>query len=218
MKSIYLATAFTFLAAALPSHAALVITEVMSSSAHTGGTNNADWFELTNNGTSAFDLTGWTWNDFDTSDTNAGFGLITSIAAGQSIIITGEPTSPAGAWAANWGISPTLVADIGSEFHNFSSSGDTIYIYGPTDLVNPVLTLTFGAATSGFSFEWDTAGNSLGLSVAGENGAAAALSNGQSVGLGAGVDVGSPGLAIPEPSSALLLGVAGLGAFIRRRK
>lgn len=44
-------------------HAALVITEVMSSSGHPGGPANGDWFELHNSGASTLDLTGYYWDD-----------------------------------------------------------------------------------------------------------------------------------------------------------
>ena len=61
-------------------HAGIVITEVMSSSG-TGGTT--DWFELTNDGSSAVSLTGWKMDD-GSFNINAAVALsgITSLGAG----------------------------------------------------------------------------------------------------------------------------------------
>jgi hypothetical protein len=65
-------------------HAGIVITEVMSSS----GTNGTpDWFEVTNDGSSAVSLSGWKFDDgsFNLAAAVALSG-ITSIGAGESVI------------------------------------------------------------------------------------------------------------------------------------
>jgi MYXO-CTERM domain-containing protein len=87
-----------------------------------------------------------------------------------------------------------------------------------------VAAVTFGAATTGKTFEWDTSGNPLGLSVTGENGAFTALLDGNDgtadtnpALYGPGSDVGSPGTAVPEPAAGLL-GMLGLAAILRRRR
>jgi hypothetical protein len=202
------------------SHAQLVVTEVMSSSAHGGGTNNADWFELTNTGLIAFDLTNYSWDDDSATVGSANFGPITSIAAGQSIAFTAETLGDEASWISDWGLSGVTVVHLGGTvFQNFGSGGDEINIYDASNAL--VLTQTFGAATQGFSFEWDQTNSPLGLSVIGENGAFQAVSNGQTVGNGPGVDVGSPGFApVPEPSTYVLIGI-GLTAMligIRRKR
>ena len=72
--------------------------------------------------------------------------------------------------------------------------------------------MTLGAATSGYSFEWDAAGTSLGMSVLGENGAFQATAA-----AGGGPDIASPGtVAIPEPGTLALLGLSGLLVLCRR--
>lgn len=198
--------------------AGLVITEVMSSSAHSGGTNNGDWFELTNNGVAAFDLTGFSWDDNSNTAGSSGFGSITSIGAGQSIIFTEETLGAESSWIANWGLSGVTVVHLGSAgFQGLAAGGDAINIY---DNLGALVTgVTFGTATAGYSFEWDINGNSLGLSVTGENGTFQALSNGQTTGNGPGVDIGSPGVAVPEPSTyAMLLASAGVMFWTLRRK
>lgn len=218
MKKILSLLGLTLLAGSGLSHASLVITEVMSSSAHSGGTNNGDWFELTNTGSTAFDLTGFSWDDNTNTPGSANFGSITSIAAGQSIIFTEETIGAESSWLANWGLSGVVVVNLGSGvFQGLGAGGDAINIYDAGGAL--VTSVTFGTATGGYSFQWDTAGNYLGLSAIGVNGAFQALENGQTTGFGAGVDVGSPGV-VPEPSTyaMLFVGAALLGFVLRRKR
>lgn len=202
------------------SEAALVITEVMSSSAHSGGTNNGDWFELTNTGPLSLSIAGWSWDDNSVTPGSANFGSLTSIAAGQSVIFTEETVGDESTWRTNWGILPGVtVMNLGSGvFQGLGAGGDQVNIYNASNAF--VTGVTFGTATAEFSFEWDTAGVSLGLSAIGQNGAFQAALNGQTTGAGPGVDVGSPGVvAVPEPSAVVALG-GGMGMLLalRRRK
>lgn len=214
--SVILGITLTLLAC-VSTQAGLVITEVMSSSIHSGGTNNGDWFELTNNGVTAFDLTGFSWDDDSNTPGVASFGGITSIGAGQSIIFTDETVGAESSWIANWGLSGVTVVNLGSGSPGLGNGGDAIYIYNGSGVL--VTSVTFGASTAGSSFEWDINGNSLGLSVLGENGAFRALSNGQTTGNGPGLDIGSPGVAVPEPSTyAMLIAGAGVMFWTMRRK
>ncbi len=198
------------------SKAAIFITEVMSNSAHPGGTSNGDWFELTNTGTLAVNISGWSWDDDSNTPGTAGFGGLSIINPGESILVVRETTGQESSWASDWGISGVTLVNVGAGtgVPDFSVSGDTLYIYDNTNA--EVTTVTFGASTQGVSFEWDGFGNSLGLSVTGENGAIQATSNGAS---GSGVDIGSPGVAqIPEPSRALLCLLGSLTVTLRRRR
>ena len=197
-------------------HAAIVITEVMSSSAHpSGGSNNGDWFELTNNGSTAVDVTGWSWDDSSDTPGSGNFGALTSIASGQSVVICEEPAGDESIWLADWNLTGVTVINVGgSVFQGLGAGGDEVNIYDASDVL--VTTATFGTATGGRSFEWDQDGNSLGTSVAGENGAFVAASDGVSA---AGVDIGSPGFSlVPEPGSALLCAMATLGFLGRRSR
>ena len=197
---------------------AIVITEVMTFSSHGGGSNNADWFELTNTGPTLVSIVGWSWDRSSNLAGTATFGSVTSIEAGTSLIVTNETVSAESSWISNWGLSGVTVVNLGNGAPNFLASGDRLYIYDNTN--TQVTSVTFGAATQGRSFEWDILRNSLGLSVAGENGAYLAISNGQTSGLGPGVDVGSPGFSVPEPSRFLLfaIGTTATTIFRRRRK
>ena len=175
---------------------------------------NGDWWELFNSGASDIDLTGYSWDDNSATAGSADFNNVT-IAAGTYLIVCQETIGAEQAWREVWGIAASVpVINLGNtEFQNFGSTGDEVHLYSPA-LVE-LAAVTFGAATIGFSFEWDNAGTSLGLSVIGENGAFQATASGGGV---TGPDVGSPGTgaAIPEPGTAALL-VLGAAALLRRR-
>lgn len=198
--------------------AGLVVTEVMSSSAHPGGPANGDWWELTNTGAAAISLNGYS---FDDDSVTPGAALLpngVSIAVGESILFVDESVANLTGWRAAWGISPSVQAYSSAQFtgvySGLSAGGDQVNVYD--NLNQLVASAIFAAASAGFSFEWKKNGDALGFSVIGENGAYLALSNGAA---GLGVDVGSPGHAVPEPSSLALalLGAVGLG-LVRRRK
>jgi hypothetical protein len=76
----------------MAAHAQLVITEVMSQASTNLGTalvaQNSDYWELSNFGTNALDLTGYKWNDdaggLAGADSTPFQGLI--VAPGQSVV------------------------------------------------------------------------------------------------------------------------------------
>ena len=193
------------------SNADLIITEVMSSSSHTNTAANADWWELFNSGSSAVDLTGYSWDDDTQTAGSADFNGLT-LAAGGTLIICGETIGAEAAWRSVWGLDGSVaVVNLGNtEFQNLGSTSDGIYVYD--SLSQLVTNVIFGAATAGYSFEWNTSGESLGLSVNGENGAFQAGPT-----AGGGPDIASPGVAIPEPLTGLLTGFCGLGLLLYRR-
>ena len=95
----------------------------------------------------------------------------------------------------------------GDDFSGLGSSGDSIFIWDSSE--NLIVSISFGPAVEGFSFQWDTNGTYLGLSSLGINGA---ISNGN--------DIASPGVAIPEPSTyALTFGlIILLFVFMKHRR
>jgi len=174
----------------------LVLTEVMSESAHPSGTANGDWWELTNTGQVAVDLAGFSWSDSDNLPGETRFPNFT-IGPGQSILVVNENAGNLAGFKRAWGLAfsdaSVLSKDrfAGEGFSRLNATADDVYVYNAADDV--VAHVRFGSAgAGGRSFAWDTTGTFLGLSVLGQRGAYRATSNGAG---GAGVDVASPGIA-----------------------
>jgi Lamin Tail Domain/PEP-CTERM motif len=202
--------------------AALAITEVASTSgAPEAALSGLDWWELTNTGPSSVLLNGYEWEDNNPQGAGVDTAIFPdgiTIAAGESIIIHDGDSAVPVAFRSVWGLANTAQVLYGDSFggnnmfSGLSSSGDQVNLYD--NLGSLVSSVTFGASTSGVSFEWDTDGNTLGLSVAGENGAYLAPG-------GAG-RISSPPGHVPEPASIALVGMAVCGFWancgLRRRK
>jgi Lamin Tail Domain/Abnormal spindle-like microcephaly-assoc'd, ASPM-SPD-2-Hydin len=177
-------------------HGQLVITEVMASSIHASGSKaKGDWWELTNTGAVAVDLTGYKWDDAPTplTPTVSNFPSGTIIQPGESIIILDEPAANVAFWRTAWSLPLTLqvldstafTAAGGNDFSGFENTGDQVNVYGPAG--NLVASVAFGISTQGKSFAFHRDGKPvLGLSsVTGEQGATASTLSPS--------DVGSPG-------------------------
>ncbi|MEM0965251.1 MAG: lamin tail domain-containing protein [Verrucomicrobiota bacterium] len=211
-----LISAFSILATT--ASAQLVITEVMSNSDHPGGDANGDWWELTNTGGSAVDLTDYYWDDGDGFGVDGAVFPSVNIGAGESIVIVDEGTDNLAGFIAAWGGGFTAISrdDFGgdNDFSGLSAGGDQVDLYNSAGGI--VDSAVFGDSDGGGkSFEWDSSGTSLGFSVQGENGAFIAPGDGAG---GTGIDIGSPGV-IPEPGIfGALAGVVALGFAASRRR
>jgi len=131
------------------------ITEVMSS----GGTS--DWFELTNYGSTAIDITGWKVDDnsfnFATSVLLNG---VTSIAPNERVIFCENASAAyASTFRTFWGLSEDVqVGTYTGSGIGLSSSGDGVIVFNASG--TEIWRVSFGAATAGTSFYWGY--NSLG--------------------------------------------------------
>jgi autotransporter-associated beta strand protein len=183
-----------------PAHAAGIIriTEVMSSSG-TGGT--ADWFELTNYGDEAVDITNWRIDDDSQSFGSAVLlNGITSIASGTSVVFIEGTDVTATNYKNYWGGSVTTGVAVGyysGSGIGFGSGGDKVTIFNSGGTL--ITQVSFGAASTGTSFYWTytasgTAVTSAALSSPGNLGA---FTSGSTP-----TNVGSPGVAITVAESA----------------
>ena len=180
--------------------AVLRVTEAMSSSG-TGGT--ADWFEVTNYGTTAADITGYKMDDNSFSSSSAvSLTGVTTIAPCESVIFveSAAPVTDLPAFRTFWGLAGS--AQVGSYTGSgvsFGSSGDGAAIFNAANTL--VSSVTFGPATAGRSFYYvyNSAGTILStgspVSAAGSLGA---FTSANIVG-----NVGSPGISASSLELAL---------------
>lgn len=204
-------------------HAEIIITEVASWSSGSSPLE-ADWFELTNTGVAAVDISGWKVDD-SPGNFAASLALtgITSIAAGESVIFLEQandmdaptPAEYVAAFKSLWfGASAPAGLQIGTYQGSgigLSTGGDQVNIFDGAG------TLIWGVAFGGAddSAPLSTFDNAAGLakptqltllSAVGVNGAFTAF----------GADeIGSPGtiVTVPEPAS-LAMFVAAFGALV----
>lgn len=208
----------------------LRLTEVMSSS---GGGGTADWWEVTNFGTSSVDMTGWRMDDSSfLFGSSVALNGVTSVAPGESALFieTSAPLTDIPAFRSFWGGSANVVA-IGSYAGSgvsLSSAGDGVVLF---DSVGTEVTprVSFGAATSGstFYYAYDASGSPTTSPNTNAIVSTVGTLDGQVTYLSATSvpqNTGSPGTAInavPEPSSLAVIGCgAGVAVWIanRRRK
>lgn len=223
-----LAIAFC-LSAAAPAFAQLStlrITEVMSQSGTTP-TFTADWWEVTNFGASAVDLTGWKMDDNTFAiGTAVALNGVTSIGAGESVVFieTNAPLTVIPDFRSFWGGSAATAA-IGSYTGSgvgLSSNGDGIVLFN-SGSAEATPRVTFGTATLGSSFFYQYASN--GDPTTSPNTSAVVSTVGTVTGqvtylsaTSVTQNIGSPGTAInavPEPST-VALGSIGLAILAAR--
>jgi uncharacterized protein YjiK len=149
------------LAVTAPAAAPSVIVSEVSPWSSGNATYGADWFELTNTGTTAVDLTGWKMDDNSHSSGNAvALNGVDSLAPGQSaIFLEGDATKDA-AFLTSW-FGSDVPAGFAAGYYGgagvgLSTDGDEVNIYdGVGGLVTGV---AFGGSSSGRTFD-----NSAGL-------------------------------------------------------
>jgi len=216
MKKVLRATVFLILCMALTTQAGIIISEVMPDSSHDKDVtnDNGDWFEITNTGSNAVDLSGWSWVDDKDSHDKLAFPAVT-IAAGESIICLEE--SSADDWLSSWDLSNSGITVLTednftdssgeNDFHGLGTDGDTVFIYdGNSNLVD---FFSWTDASEGISIDVYNGGVNSQVCV---NGAWA--SDDVDV-AGNCDDIASPGV-VPEPCSLALIGLG--VALLRRRK
>lgn len=184
----------------------LAITEVMSSASTNLGPSevvqNSDFWELTNFGTNAINLTGYKFDDADNNlaaaDSAPFDGL--SVGPGESVVFVQNSVNTNDvSFRAWWGTN--LAQKVKVVFYNgngFSSGGDGIRLWGPgaQNAADVIDSVDFGEAKRGASFTYDPVTGGFG--VASTNGVDGAFK------AEAADDVGSPGKSTgPTPITIL---------------
>jgi hypothetical protein len=246
MKTLYAALiAGALVAAAHNASASIVITEVDPFGSNPSDGYVADWFELTNTGTSSVNIAGWTMIDSHASSGSsisvgnsskpaAALTLAngqTTLGVGQSAVFLESPNSGAGsstliaqfeqAWFGSKAPSGLLVGTYNDGSTNFglSQSGDMVNIFnGSTNSAALEASVTFGndAGSPIGTFENDAGLNNVTLTQQSVAGVNGAFVS------ASGLEVGSPGTisAVPLPDSVVLLlsGLGALGLFVIGRR
>jgi len=215
----------------------VAVTEVAPWGSGIGSTTGyaADWFEVTNLGPTAVNITGWKMDDNSNAFANSvALNGITSIAAGESVIFMETSNATVvSTFRTAWSVAPTVqIGTYTGSGVGLSASGDAVNLFTSAGAV--VTGVTFGASTAAApfaSFENATGQGSTTLpgpiittfSAISVNGAYASADS---------IGVGSPGTnpagvgpdpVIPEfPAGGVLLAMlAGLGLVVlvvRRRQ
>ena len=131
------------------------ITEVSSTSS-SNTTYKADFWELTNTGSTTVSLEGWKMDDDSNAFASAvALNGVTSLAPGESAVFVEGTAATAEAFKTAWfGASPPAGLKVGSYTGSgvgLSSSGDQVNIF--TGEGTKVTGVRFGAGTSGVSFD-----------------------------------------------------------------
>jgi hypothetical protein len=244
MKRLLLAATVTAAMAAGQAFAAsnIVITEVDPFGSNATDGYSADWFELTNKGTSSQDITGWTMLDQHAASagtssltpysgtisvgTNQAVALagITNIAAGQSVIfLDSSAASSSSALIASfkqaW-FGSNVPAGLTFGTYNYSAGTTSTGLSQTNDMVN-IFNGSSSSATliASVAFGADsgspiaTFDNTAGLNNQVITQKSVVGTNGAFLSA-SGLELGSPGViaAVPEPGSYAML-LAGLGLF-----
>lgn len=230
-KTLLSIVALTFAAAAAPANAAIIISEVAPwASTAANAAYTADWFELTNTGSSSVNISGWTMDDDSNNSNSALLSGVTSIGANESVVFVEllagtDATTLINSFKSAWfGSNVPASFKIGTYTQGVAggvglgANGDTVNIYnGVAGTLQAKVTFGVSDATA----PYQTFNNAAGLnntaistlSVVGTNGAFLAAD---------AKEVGSPGsiAAVPESETyaMMLAGLAVFGAFARRRQ
>ena len=231
-KSLSLITLAMLSALTSQANAAIVITEVAPWASNNGTGYLADWFELTNTGSSAVTITGWTMDDDSNNSNSALLSGVSSINANESVVFlelagSGNATTLKNNFINTWfnGVLPSSF-QIGTYTQGVAggvglgTGGDAVNIYsGIAGTLQARVTFANSDETSPFQ----TFDNAAGLNNAVISTLSQVGTNGAFTALNSATQIGSPGrIAAPIPEAEsyamLLAGLGVMGAAARRRK
>ena len=173
----------------------LHISEIMPGSADSDPLTSPDWFEITNYGSSAIDLNGFSFDDDSEVPGTVTFGSV-SIAPNEAIVVWRGNSADELAFTQAWrmaGSSPQVISsdELTGSFPNLGQGGDMVVLYDTSSVIAiEICKAAYSSASAGVSVEFDTT--------------CAFAQNAQDGMRGAYVsnkgDVGSPGNASPDIS------------------
>lgn len=185
---------------AAPASASVAVTEVAPWGSGATTAYGADWWEVTNTGTTRVDLTGW-----KVDDSSAVFGSavalsgVSTLAPGESaIFIEGDATKAAAftnAWFPGGAPAGFKIGTYAGSGIGLSTDGDQVNLFDGAG--NRITGIAFGAATVGKSFDNTAAAGSATAPVPAVTALSAAGTDGAFT---VGTETGSPGTAaVPTP-------------------
>ena len=219
MKSILLKAliAAAAIVAPIAAQGAVRITEFMYKGAGSGAGADREFFEITNLGSAAVDITSWYYDDESNTPSvafGASFGML---AANESIIVT---EMSAAAFRTLWGLDAS-VRIYGSNSVNLGN-GDTINIYSSNSAASLVDSVSFGSTTAGVSRNLSNGGTFVASSLGDAYGSVESTlaSNSTRDLANPGRYPAAPTAAVPEPATWAMMigGFALLGASVRRTR
>jgi predicted extracellular nuclease len=164
----------------------LAITEIMASSNDANSAINGDWFEVTNYGSTAVDLAGFSWDDNSYAAGTVTFPSVT-VAPSEAIVVAQIDAANEAAFRSAWNLGPWVQVLVNEDFSSaqpgFSANGDGVALFDTSATPIEICRAEYTAALAGFSAEFDTACTYLGNATVAVRGAYTST----------GGDVGSPG-------------------------
>jgi Lamin Tail Domain len=161
LQKLLLGLAALLMASVAPVHADIIISEVAPYAS--GNTvYAADWFELTNTGSSAVNITGWKMDDNSNSFAAAvALRGVTSINPGQSVIFIESNASGStdstidssfkSAWFGSNVPAGLLIGNYGGSGVGLSTSSDAVNIFNSSGSL--MANVSFNASTTGKTFD-----------------------------------------------------------------
>jgi hypothetical protein len=185
---------------ALPAQGTLVVTEVMSSG------SVADWFELTNTGSSVVSLTGYKMDDNSFLIANAVPMVgVTSIAPGESVLFVEGNAATVTSFQSSWSgcLGNLRIGSYTGSGVGLSGTADGVVVFDSSGTEQT--RQSFGAATANTTFYFTSNNTSATTSVNGNNGAQTCASNS---------NVGSPGISdssVTAPGAPTVAAASAIG-------
>ena len=191
--------------------AAILVTEVDAAGSSSSSGYSADWFELTNNGTSAVSIAGWSMDDnHDSFAAAVALTGVSSIAAGQTVVFVESTGSTAAAvdaaFESTWfGSSVPAGFTIGNYSGGnvgLSQTADAVNIYNTAGTVMADVQFNASSSTSG-TFDNDAGLNGVVISTFSKVGIDGAFTSKNG-------EIGSPGIdtgvsPVPLPATVWLM-------------